>query len=429
MLELSIYTLVFSANDKFYLYNSRSNFFSELTEDLYDVLISANFDALPNDVMAELRNREILVEASDKYDYYYSELMKFNARNNSRNTLSLVIAPTTACNFACPYCFESKKSPKTMSDEVIDKLAHFVNEYEGAKEVLITWYGGEPLIAFDKMRKIYEALSQEGMPKISQQSIVTNGYCFDDDVIAFFKEKGCSNIQITIDGLNDKHNRTRCLKNSPEPTFGRIINNICKIAAELTETPIHIRVNINKKNYKDFIEVYNFFKERFPGNKQIAVYPGIIREETPDKLTLCESSFRSSEIIEMHRLLREEGVDTSDFPSMRQKGCMMHHISGFIIGPEGEIYKCWNDVSNPDAVIGNIDSSDFSNLPRYVKYSIEAIPFNDECKDCIAFPICDGGCSYHRYRNMFENCNYDLCSPYKDKETLKKALLSKKLTN
>jgi uncharacterized protein len=105
----------------------------------------------------------------------------------------------------------------------------------------------------------------------------------------------------------------------------------------------------------------------------------------------------------------------------------MHNISGFIIGPEGEIYKCWNEVSNPEAVIGNIDSSDFSNLPRYVKYTIEAIPFNDECKDCIAFPICGGGCSYYRYRNMFENCHYDLCSPYKDKETLKKALLSKKL--
>lgn len=38
--------------------------------------------------------------------------------------------------------------------------------------------------------------------------------------------------------------------------------------------------------------------------------------------------------------------------------------------------------------------------------------------------LCDGGCAYHRYRNMFEDCHYELCSSYKDLETLKYALLN-----
>lgn len=105
----------------------------------------------------------------------------------------------------------------------------------------------------------------------------------------------------------------------------------------------------------------------------------------------------------------------------------MHNTNSFLIGPEGEIYKCWSDIGNPNAIIGNIKQNELTNPSRYIKYSVQAIPFNDECKECHAFPICNGGCAYFRYRNMFEDGRFDLCSPYKDKEKLIDALLSGEL--
>lgn len=427
MYEPSLYTLIFISGEKFYLYNSRFNFFSEISEALYKAIDRRDWDSLPAEVVEELKRREIIVRPDERYDFYYSELLKFNARNNDRNTLGLVIAPTTACNFACPYCFEPKDNPRTMTDEVIDEIVGFVKKHDGLKSVTLTWYGGEPLMAFDKMKRLYGELSQEGMPEIGYQTIITNGYLFTDEVIDFFKTNGCRSIQITIDGLGDKHNATRCLKNSSKPTFETIVSNIDKIVSELPDTAVNVRVNINKSNYRDFVEVLRFFQEKYPDNKKLSVYPGIIREETSDRRSLCDTSFSPSQMLELYELLRNEGVDTSDFPKRSAKGCMMHFIGGYLIGPEGEVYKCWNDVSDAGCVVGKIGSSELTNSSRYIKYAIQAIPFNDECRECRAFPICDGGCAYHRYRNMFEGCNFDLCSPYKDVERLKKALLSGKL--
>lgn len=382
---------------------------------------------MPDEVVSELKNREILIEDTDLYNFYHSTLLKFNSRYYNRENLVLILAPTTACNFDCPYCFESKNNPKTMSDETIAELGNFVKNFEGAKSVSLTWYGGEPLIAFEQIKKIHKVLSAEGMPEISSQSVITNGYCFNDEVISFFRETGCTDIQITIDGVGSKHDKTRCLKHSSAPTFDTIVSNIERIIEKLPDTRISIRVNVNRLNLENFRDIHEFFKKKFPDNDKLNVYPGLIREETPDNISLCQSSFTPSQILEMNQLIREMGIDTSDFPYRKQRGCVMHSIAGFVIGPEGEIYKCWNDVGNPNGVIGNISQKELSNESLFIKYSVGAIPFDDECKNCHAFPICDGGCSLYRYRNRYTKGKFDICSPYKDKNALINALLTNTL--
>lgn len=428
MLVRSIYSIVFSSSGDFYLYNSQSNFFSKISKELYDVFNTQRWNTLPEEVIAELKRRELICEDKDIYQYYYTQMLAFNAINNDRTSLSLVIAPTTACNFACPYCFESKKNPKTIDEDTINALGEFVKEQKDLKGISITWYGGEPLLAFDKIKSIYERLSAQGMPKITSQAIITNGYCFTDEIIDFFKENGCEYMQITIDGLYGKHSATRCLKNSSESTFEPIIDNIDKLVELLPNTRIIIRVNINKNNYKEFINVANFIKKRYYGNKMISTYPGIIREESEDRRSLCDSSFGDSEMQILRSLLRAEGFDISDFPKKTNKGCMMQNANAHLIGPEGEIYKCWNDVGKSECRIGNIKQKELINTSLYVKYMTQTSSFNsDECKNCHAFPICSGGCSYYRYRNTFEDCHFDVCSPYKNLNNLIKALLSGEL--
>ena len=50
-------------------------------------------------------------------------------------------------------------------------------------------------------------------------------------------------------------------------------------------------------------------------------------------------------------------------------------------------------------------------------------PYRDECRDCRVFPICDGGCGYYRYKNLYENGEFNQCSAMKDMAVLEKALL------
>ncbi len=423
MIIKSIYSITFENDNRYYLFNSQTLFFSEISSELYKVINESTWDSLQEDELKELINRKILLDETNIYDYYYSAIFQFQARNFDKSTLSLVIAPTTSCNFACPYCFEPKLTPKTMTDSIIDKLVEFVKGHEEAKGINLTWYGGEPLLAFDKIKKLYKALSQEGMPEISYQSIITNAYHFNEEVIEFFKTNKLNHIQISLDGIKSRHDKTRCLRVSHEPTFDVIWDNMKKIVKELPDTNVNVRVNINRSNYEDFISIYNELKEQFP-NKNIGAYPGMIREETEDGKCLCNDSFTTRDTIELNALLKERGLQPVFFPTKTNKGCMMHFNNSYIIGPEGEIYKCWNDVSDDKKVIGNISSKILSNSSRFFKYSTQAVPFNDECKNCHAFPVCDGGCAYHRYRNMFEDCHYELCSSYKDLETLKYALLN-----
>lgn len=425
MLVLSLYTQLFEVDRKFYLYNAANNFFSKISLLLYNALVDKSWDKLPTDVLNFMKEKRILVEETQKFDYYYSELLRFNTMNYNKAHMGLVIAPTTACNFDCPYCFEPKKSPKTMTDEVMKQIVDFVRTNKHLKEIDITWYGGEPLLAFHKIKELYSQLGKEGMPEIQHQTIITNGYLFTNEVIQFFKDVKLNRIQITLDGVREHHNKTRCLKGEERlPTFDVIISNIKNIVKVIPGIHIDVRVNINKINYNDFVDIYKYFREEVKSPKQIFVYPGIIREDSDDKCSLCATSYNVGELSELYQYFRDQGVDTSVFPHKKQKGCMMHSMNAFIIGPEGEIYKCWNDVSDSDKVIGNIFDDNLSGVSRYVKYMTQTIPFNDECKHCAVFPLCDGGCSHHRYRNLFESGRFVLCSPYKDKEKLKKALFN-----
>ena len=64
------------------------------------------------------------------------------------------------------------------------------------------------------------------------------------------------------------------------------------------------------------------------------------------------------------------------FFEKRFQGCIATHRNAFVIGPEGEVYKCQNDVGNPEMVVGNIVERNW-NLSLYTKYMIGVDPFSD----------------------------------------------------
>lgn len=429
MLTLSLYTFLFKECNKYYLYNSQTNFLSEISIEMYNLLCDREWGKLPEEVLYELRLKKIIVSEDCLYDYYNYENIKFNCRNYNPLSLSLVIAPTTGCNFACPYCFEPKQNPKTITSEIISKIGEFIKSHTDAKYLDLTWYGGEPLLAFAQIKELWKELTASNMPKIINHSIITNGYLFNTDVINFFKTTNLNHIQITLDGTETHHNTTRYTKNKKCPTFNQILKNIDLISTYLPEAQLDIRININKNNYADFISLYHYFKQTDPDNKKIVPYPGLIREETTDKCSLCNKSYSPKELVDLFKIFNQNGINTSLFPRRKYKGCMVHSMNSYIIGPEGELYKCWNDVSNPNSIIGNIGCHTTEINSRFIKFMNQATPFNPVCRECSVFPLCDGGCSYHRYKNMFSNGKYELCCSYKDVHILKQALVNGEISD
>ena len=84
-----------------------------------------------DDLVAELIRGGILV--NEERDELGEIRLQSRAARFANTALSLTIAPTMACNFCCPYCYEKGQAYTTMGEEVLTQLSK-------VRERLLSWY-------------------------------------------------------------------------------------------------------------------------------------------------------------------------------------------------------------------------------------------------------------------------------------------------
>jgi uncharacterized protein len=91
-------------------------------------------------------------------------------------------------------------------------------------------------------------------------------------------------------------------------------------------------------------------------------------------------------------------------------------LLGFVVGPEGELYRCWNDVGRPERVVGDVRAEEaVIGSVLQARYATGVDPYDDpECRACAVLPICGGGCAHRRLLVKYAGReDVDSCSPYK----------------
>lgn len=416
----SLFTTKRNNTDEFLIYSSITNCFINVSEDVFQKINLARKNGNINKSLFSKNTSEFLKEAkiivaptADDAFVRQCEIDTYIS-NYASSHMSLSLAPTSSCNFVCPYCYEKSKPNNTMSDSTIDSLVKFINGHEQVKTVGITWYGGEPLVAFETIKKIVERIDSDCRAKLISQDIVTNGYNFNDKVIEFFKCHPLKRIQITIDGPEEEHNKLRKLANG-KGTYNRIISNISSIIQGLPNTHVVIRVNIGKDNQDGYPILCKELQERFPN--KISVYLGFIRIHDENQTHLVCDSMEQKDAITFYEKLENEGsINIDYYPHLCQKrGCVATCSTAYVVGPLGELYKCWNDMGNEEMIVGNIASEELIRPDLYNQYMVEG-PWisDDDCKKCFFLPICSGGCAWQRVRNKFHGGLYNFCSIYKE---------------
>lgn len=405
-----------SSKGEYLIYCSRSNSFLKLSKDLSKYIEECKNDSsLLNDLDVELlealKKHKIIVHKNEDNDFLLERQFLEDQITFSTSTIGLVLVPTLACNFNCPYCFEEGKKASRMSDNIIDQLISFIKLHKFAKNLAITWYGGEPLLAFSTIQKILNKIHNEINLRLTEHSIITNGYYFTKEIIDYFKEHPLNDIQITLDGNKTRHDSIRKQKATGEGSYDILINNINNILDELPDVHLSVRVNIEKKNMEDFIDLYSELSAKWK-NKNISIYPGILRIDNDDKTALASSALSQWEAFDLYYELRKKKmINGSIFPSLQyHKGCCATVVNSYIVGPKGEMYKCWNDVSNDKRIIGYISDEKLTNPSLFYRYIIGSKSYRDqECLDCFLLPVCSGNCAFYRLRNQHENGKYILC--------------------
>ena len=71
-----------------------------------------------------------------------------------------VIHVTKKCNMSCIYCYEKDKTSKYTKDEVVNTAITIASKCKSDK-FSIEFLGGEPMLAFDIVKAVYEALEKE----------------------------------------------------------------------------------------------------------------------------------------------------------------------------------------------------------------------------------------------------------------------------
>ena len=107
----------------------------------------------------------------------------------------------------------------SMTDEVEDKLVKFISSNEQAKQLTVTWFGGEPLLEFKRIVSLTKKMQALNLDY--QADMITNGYLLTEKVVAMLPSLSISSLQITINGMKAVHDSRRCLKLGA-PTFDRI---------------------------------------------------------------------------------------------------------------------------------------------------------------------------------------------------------------
>ncbi|MCC8940484.1 radical SAM protein [Bradyrhizobium sp. Arg62] len=168
----------------------------------------------------------------------------YEATRGTKGSLTLTIAPTMACNFACGYCFQGLNKPTArMKPDVQNAIVDFVKAKKDLKSLNIVWYGGEPLVGKDSIFRLSDLLiSYCDKHKISYGAgIVSNAWFLNGEMAAQLYTRRVRWVQVTIDGDRGTHDMMRPLT-SGQGTFDRILDNI---AEALDQTAISINARVN----------------------------------------------------------------------------------------------------------------------------------------------------------------------------------------
>lgn len=429
----SRYNFIWSTDDpeKVMIFNSLTTSLVEVEKTNIDLLNVQQFDydALPADkkqfVDGLMPGGFVLDDAADEL-----KILKFahNSNKYDRMGLGFTIAPTLRCNFNCAYCYEQSGESQDkrdgqnafMPENVQKELLKLIERAaKSVKFVSITWYGGEPLlgkdIIFDLSRKIL-AITAENKIGYSAD-MITNGYLLtgDQDILQKLKDSRIGTFHITLDGPPDVHNNRRMLKGNSGPTFGRILEGIKLLTAN--ELKVNLRINVDRSNSDEALKLLDILEDH--NLKDISINLGHVSAITAGCKSIESSCATMEEFTVLnqtfHETLRRRGFksgQTPYYPSIA-RACAANRMNTFVLDPDGDMYKCWSEIGDKPARIGNI--ADFKQRAKDERmHEIRWLtwePFEyADCVKCKMLPICMGGCGY---RAMFVNKNRPDCAEWK----------------
>ena len=300
-----------------------------------------------------------------KAEILSSEKEKLSVYPDLRN---LFWETTLRCNEKCMHCGSRAGECAKLDDELttdeIKKAFKDVSEKINPKNILINVTGGEPLLRKD----LFDVMDYAHNELEFRWGITTNGLLIDEEVIKQMKKTGLATMSISIDGMEETHDKFRGVSGA----FAKTINNIKKLQSNRFLKVFQITTVVNKMNISELNEMYKLMNDLEVDSWRIINMDPIGRALDNNKLELnkddyiylfdfMEKNNKKSSFQITYGCAHYLGIDKEY--SVRDFGFFC--FAGFTIASilyNGDIYVCPDVERRKELIQGNVKVDNFADI-------------------------------------------------------------------
>lgn len=377
------------------IYNTMYNSLVRLNEAEY--LQYAGLEFIDENLRKKLYDLGILMEKDINELEIYNIYAEF-ARKYRNHQINLTVTPTMACNARCFYCYENGVRQGKMSDSDADKMIETLSSIVDSRKLMITWFGGEPLMNQEWMDYFSQGLKKAGIEYTS--FMISNGSKINEEVIEkMIHNWKVTDIQVTMDGEEDEYFKRKNYLDQDETIYFVLLNNIKRMARKGIR--VQIRLNIDGDNLDSICDLISDLEQIFCKEENVIFYPAFL---TGGKKALSEK-----EKIEILKKILQNiknqnkmmPVSNYMYKWPKTHACFYYDEWAFSVDVNGDIFICEHMLGHREKAIGNIHEG--FDLKKNVR---ELSGRRTECQECVFLPRCHGGCQ-SVYMNHEEPCFID----------------------
>ncbi len=274
--------------------------------------------------------------------------------------LELILLPTEQCNFRCTYCYEDFAIGKMRAPVVTGIKKLIEARASGLSHLHISWFGGEPLAAYDVVKDISKSAqataSNHGARYTAEMT--TNGYTLSKSRVIELADLGVRKYQISLDGAEGDHNKTRLRADGSE-TFARIWENVRGLQAACESGDVQnvntiLRLHLHPQNLPNFTDLLDRIESELDPKYFSILLKRVSHLGGPndDQIEVFKTRAAFADAIHgfYKRLEPFMGKGDPDFVYV----CYAGKANSFLIRADGRVGKCTVALTDRANTIGEI---------------------------------------------------------------------------
>jgi uncharacterized protein len=328
--------------------------------------------------------------------------------------VSVTLNVVSSCNLDCIYCWNKggtygrvKKEKRMNAATAQAAVDLMVKHSSGIEELLVDFYGGEPLLNFEALRSTMDYCKElEGTAdKRFTYKVTTNGVGLTKDMVEYFNTIGIS-LGISIDGAKKVHNRNRPFPDG-RGSYQTILNNL-ELLSGTNNIHVSARATLLPPDLDMVKATKSLFKLGFYDTEvEFASEPcesfnpdGYYNYTNGDTERMKKEYLKFAKFYVKYTLYKEEAIDVGISNNLTRVLHQTHRFapcgagnSFLCVTEEGDLYPCMGFIGMADFKLGTVfEGFDLERLKTF-RHQMRSVIFEaEECRDCWARNICAGNC-------------------------------------